>query len=89
MLSSGSKSVRTASGTVSLLTKNRYQAQDWDAMYNFIVDNAAPHLLEKRIAQAAMAAFLEANPEKKPVGLVLDQEYQISVRRPSASSTQE
>ena len=83
MLAEKANSVRTASGTVTLLTKTRYQAQDWDAMYTFIVENNAPHVLEKRISQGAMATFLEANPEKRPIGLVSDTDYQISVRRPS------
>lgn len=83
MLAEKANSVRTPSGTVTLLTKTRFQAQDWDSFYNFIVEHNAPHLLEKRISQGAMANFLEANPEKRPVGLVSDTEYQISVRRPS------
>lgn len=83
MLSTGASSVRTGSGTVTLLTKTRYQAQDWDSFYTFIVENNAPHLLEKRISQGAMGSFLEANPDKRPIGLVSDKEYQISVRRPS------
>lgn len=83
MLATGSKSVRTEFGTVSLNIKTRYQAQDWEAMHEFIVANNAPHLLEKRISQGAMAEFLEAQPDNTPIGLVSSQEYQISVRKPS------
>jgi len=82
MLASGSKSVRTDFGTVMLSQKTRYYTQDWDAFKSFVVENDALDLLEKRIAQANMAKFLEENPTLVPPGLNSDTEFDVTVRKP-------
>jgi glycerol-3-phosphate responsive antiterminator len=78
----GGVGMRTIYGTVTLKTNTRYYAQDWEAMYRFIVDNEAPHLLEKRIAQKNMTEFLEANPGIVPTGLNTMSEITVSVTKP-------
>lgn len=78
----GGESIRTASGTVTLKTTKRFYAQDWEAMGQFILDNSAPYLLEKRIAQKNMQEFLEANPTLVPPGLNTMSEITISVTKP-------
>lgn len=78
----GVKSAGTAYGTVTLKVKTRYYAQDWDAMYRFIHDNDAGFLLEKRIAQTNMSAFLEQNPGNVPPGLNTMSETEVSVTKP-------
>jgi len=78
----GGESIRTAHGTVTLKTTKRFYAQDWEAMYQFINDNDAPFLLEKRIAQKNMQEFLEANPETVPPGLNTMSELTVSVTKP-------
>jgi len=83
MLRLGVKSVRTDGGTISLSTKTRYNTDDWDAFKEFIKENDALELLEKRIAQTNMATFLEENPGKVPAGLNSFTEYAVSVRKPS------
>lgn len=83
MLRLGVKSVRTDGGTISLSTKTRYSTEDWDAFKEFIKENDAIELLEKRISQSNMATFLEDNPGKVPAGLNSFKEYAISVRKPS------
>jgi hypothetical protein len=85
MLVLGVSSVRTTEGTVVLSTKTRYNATDWDAFKEFIVENNAIDLLEKRIAQKNMGEWLEANPAKVPPGLNQFSEYDVSVRKPQAS----
>ena len=82
MQKAGGTGMRTAYGTVSLRTSTRYYAQDWDAMYRFIVDNDAVHLLEKRIAQKNMSEFLESNPGMLPPGLNTMSEITVSVTKP-------
>ncbi len=82
MQKAGGTGMRTAYGTVSLRTSTRYYAQDWDAMYRFIVDNDAVHLLEKRIAQKNMSEFLESNPGMLPPGLNTMSEISVSVTKP-------
>jgi hypothetical protein len=83
MLRLGVKSVRTDGGTISLSTKTRYSTEDWDAFKEFIKENDAIELLEKRISQSNMATFLEENPGKVPAGLNSFKEYAISVRKPT------
>jgi capsule polysaccharide export protein KpsE/RkpR len=83
MLRLGVKSVRTDGGTISLSTKTRYSTDDWDAFKEFIKENDALELLEKRISQGNMATFLEDNPGKVPAGLNSFTEYSISVRKPT------
>jgi hypothetical protein len=84
MLALGLTSVRTDQGTVVLMTKTRYTAQDWDAFKTFIVENDGIDLLEHRIAQTNMAKFLTENPDKIIPGLSSNSEYAVSVRKPTA-----
>jgi hypothetical protein len=78
----GGTGMKTEYGTVALKTTTRYYAQDWEAMGNFIVEHAAPHLLEKRIAQKNMSEFLEQNPGMVPPGLNTMSEISVSVTKP-------
>lgn len=83
MLALGVSSVRTEFGTVTLGQKTRYSTQDWDEFKSFIVTHNAVDLLERRIQQTNMAAFLADNPGTVPPGLNSMTEYTVSVRRPS------
>lgn len=65
----GLTSVKTPSGTVSLMKSTRYNTQDWDAFKAFVLEHQMVDLLEKRIAQSNMAQFLEENPGVVPPGL--------------------
>lgn len=76
-------SAKTEYGTVSLVTKTRYIAQDRDAMKAFILEHQAIDLLEMRIAQVNMGKFLEENPGVVPAGLNTLSEVTVSVRRPT------
>lgn len=78
----GVKSAGTAFGTVSLKTKTRYYASDWDAMSKFIIEHDAVFLLEKRIAQTNMSDYLEQNPAEPPPGLSTVSELTVSVMKP-------
>ena len=73
------QNVKTNSGTVSLMTKTRYNTQDWDSFKKFIIEHEVPDLLEKRIAQGNMATFLEENPGVVPPGLNSITEFDIRV----------
>jgi hypothetical protein len=78
---SGAESVRTSSGTFYRSVKRKYWTSDWASMNQFIVDNNALDLLEKRLHQTNMRTFLEENPDKLPPGLNVESEYTITVRR--------
>ena len=74
-------SIKTQAGTVMRRVATRYWTNDWDSMYNFVKENDAYGLFEKRISQTNMKQFLEENPDKFPKGLLLDSAYKITVRR--------
>ena len=78
-------SVKTKEGTIIRSIKTRYWTNDWDSMYKFIKEHDAFGLLEKRIAQTNTKNFLSENPEILPMGLNLDSEYTVTVRRPKGN----
>lgn len=81
MKAQGLKTVNTTSGTVSLVTKTRYNTQDWDSFKTFVLEHQVVDLLEKRIAQTNMASFLEENPGVVPPGLNSVTEYDVRVTK--------
>lgn len=80
---SNAESIRTTAGTIIRSIKSRYTTSDWDSMYRFIQEHTAYGLLEKRLHQTNMKQFLEENPELLPMGLNVDREYTVVVRRPT------
>lgn len=77
----GADSIRTPYGTASRTVKRRFWTNDWESMYKFIKDHDAFGLLEQRVHQTNMKAWLEENPEALPPGLNSESSYSISVRR--------
>jgi hypothetical protein len=77
----GADSIKTQFGTAMRSVKNKYWTNDWEKFYEFLFENAAPELLERRIHQTNMRQFLEENPELHPAGLNVDSTYAIIVRR--------
>lgn len=75
--------VRTQEGTVSRRVSTRYWTSDWDSMYEFIRENDAQELLERRIHNGNMRTFIEENPDLLPKGLQVDNRYIVQVRKPS------
>lgn len=74
-------SIKTQVGTVMRRVATRYWTNDWDSMYNFVKENDAYGLLERRLHQTNMKQYLEENPDKFPAGMLLDSQYKITVRR--------
>ena len=74
-------SIKTEAGTIIRSVKSRYWTNDWDSMYQFIRENSAFALLERRLHQSHMKQFLEENPDLTPAGLNVDKEYTVVVRR--------
>lgn len=74
-------SIKTSVGTVIRSVRTKFWTDDWGSMYEFMRDNNAIDLLEKRICQGNMKEFIEANPDKLPPGLQTLQEYTVSVRK--------
>lgn len=74
-------SIRTPHGTIIRSVKSRYWTNDWDSMYQFIKEQGAFGLLEKRLHQTNMKDFLSENPDLLPMGLNVESEYTVTVRR--------
>lgn len=77
----GADSLRTEFGTVTRRVAKRYWTNDWHSFHEFLKEHGALELLEKRIAQTNMSAFLEENPDLLPPGLNVDSRYTVTVRR--------
>jgi hypothetical protein len=77
----GVESLRTESGIVYRTVRTTYATSDWDSMNKFILEHGVPELLEKRIQQTNMRAFLEENPDVLPPGLNSNMEYSVTIKR--------
>ena len=74
-------SIRTSSGLFYRNVKQRYWTSDWESMHKFIMEHEVPEFFEKRLNQTHVRQFLEENPDLLPLGLNVDSEYSISVRK--------
>jgi sugar phosphate isomerase/epimerase len=77
----GADSIKTPHGTIIRSVKSKYWTGDWDSMYRFIKEHDAFGLLEKRLHQTNMKDFLQENPDVMPMGLNVENEYTVVVRR--------
>lgn len=77
----GVDSVRTAAGLFYRSVKTRYWTNDWESMSKFVLEHSVPEFMEKRLNQSAVKQFLEENPDVMPMGLNVDSEYVVSVRK--------
>lgn len=77
----GADSIKTPHGTIIRSVRSKYWTGDWDSMYNFIKEYDAFGLLEKRLHQTNMKDFLNENPNVMPMGLNVENEYTVVVRR--------
>jgi hypothetical protein len=74
-------SVKTPEGLFYRTTKTRYWTSDWESMFKFIKEHDVPEFFEKRLNQTHVRDFLEENPDLVPMGLNVDSEYVVSVRK--------
>ena len=77
----GAESLRTEAGIVYRTVRTTYATSDWESMHKFILEHGVPDLLEKRLQQTNMRAFLEENPDMLPPGLNANSEYSVTIRR--------
>ncbi len=77
----GADSIKTPHGTVMRGMKTRYWTSDWESMHNFVREHDAFDLLERRVHQTNMKAWLDENPGLLPQGLNAESRYSVTVRR--------
>lgn len=81
----GGDSVRTSHGTIIRTLKIKPSAADWSAIYGWIVENPERfELLEKRVKSTFVSQYMDEHEGQLPPGVNVHQEYEISVRRPTA-----
>lgn len=77
----GADSIKTPHGTIMRGMKTRYWTSDWESMHNFVREHDAFDLLERRVHQTNMKAWLDENPGLLPQGLNAESRYSVTVRR--------
>lgn len=83
----GADSIRTSVGTVSRQVKNRFHVLDWDHFYEFVLEQKAPQLLQKRVHEANFNEFMQGREnEGLPPGVNVAREYTITVYKPKAET---
>ena len=85
MKEQGVDSLRTKIGTVTRTIKERYWTNDWSSLHQYINEHGAVDLLEKRIHQTNMKAWIEDHQADYPPGLNMDREYSVTIRKPRKS----
>ena len=75
-------SIKTKHGTIMRQLKERFICGDWDGFKQFVLDNQAVELLERRVHQGNMTQFLsEHKDDGLPPGVSVMREYGITVRK--------
>ena len=81
-------SVRTKNGTVMRSVKSRVHVLDWDSFYEYVLENKAPQLLQKRVHESNFEEFMsERRGDGLPPGVNVVREYSITIRKPSAKDS--
>ena len=79
-------SIKTQHGPVIRKLNERFYCNDWDNFRNFVLDNEAVELLERRIHQGNFKEFMsEHQQDGLPPGVNVMREFGIVVRKPASS----
>ena len=81
----GVTSFKTKHGTAFLTTTDYANVADWDALLNFIRENEAYDMLEKRISKIAVRSFIE-HSKTVPPGVNYGTKLEVNIRKPSVSA---
>lgn len=80
----GADSIKTSAGTVIRKVNERFYCTDWENFGNYVLENEAVELLERRIHQGNFREHM-VNTEGQglPPGVSVMREYGVTVRRAS------
>lgn len=78
----GIESVKTKYGTVSRTIKDRFWCSDWGPLLDYIRENEAVHLLQRRISDTAMKEWIAENQDNLPPALNSERTYEIKLYKP-------
>jgi hypothetical protein len=77
-------SIKTSLGTVIRKLNERYFCSDWDNFKQYVLENEAIELLERRISQGSFKQHLEEREgDGLPPGVNVMREYGVTVRKAS------
>lgn len=77
-------SIRTKHGTVMRKLNERFFCEDWDNFRQFVLENEALELFEKRIHQGNFKQFMaEHEGDGLPPGVSVMREFGVTVRKAS------
>jgi hypothetical protein len=79
----GLTSFKSNYGTAFLTTTDFASVDDWDATLDFIRDQGAYDMLEKRVNKTAVRGYIEATNEVPP-GVKYGTKLGINIRKPTA-----
>lgn len=80
----GADSIKTKHGTVMRKLDERYFCQDWEGFYDYVINNNAVQLLERRIHQGNFKEHLkETEGDGLPPGINVMREFGVTVRKAS------
>jgi hypothetical protein len=81
----GVTSFKSEFGTAFLTTTDYANVSDWDAVLNFIRDNEAYDMLEKRVSKIAVRGYIEST-KAVPPGITYGTKLEVNLRKPGAKS---
>ena len=79
----GVTSFKTDHGTAFLTTTDFANVSDWDKVLDFIREEDAFDMLEKRVSKAAVRGYIEDKKEVPP-GITYGTKLDINIRKPTA-----
>jgi len=81
----GVTSFKTKHGTAFLTTTDYANVADWDALLNFIRENEAFDLFEKRVSKVAVRGYIDQT-KAVPPGVNYGTRLDVNIRKPAASA---
>jgi len=79
----GLTSFKSEHGTAFLTTTDFANVDNWDAVLQFIREEEAYDMLERRVSKAAVRGYIEANKEVPP-GIKYGTKLGVNIRKPTA-----
>jgi hypothetical protein len=79
----GMNTVATDAGTFYRQEEIKPNCADWTGLFDWIKDNDAWDVLERRVKKTFIKEYMEAHDGALPPGISVFKEYVVRVRRPS------
>ena len=81
----GLTSFKSDFGTAFLTTTDYANVENWDKTLQFIRDNEAFDMLERRVSKVAVRGYIEEN-KSVPPGVSYGTKLEVNIRKPGAKS---